>query len=305
MPVKFSIIIPLYNKQNHIRRAVNSATLQSINDFEVIVVDDGSTDDSAEIVRQINHPRVKLIQQKNAGVSAARNTGIKHAQGQYIAFLDADDAYKVDFLGEINQLIHEFPSAGMYCTAYEFVGTDGYSRRAAIRVPRGKKHQIIDDYFDVCAHGDLLVFSSAVCIPKTVLENLGGFPCEQNMGEDQYLWSKIALQFSTAYSSVLGSSYYLDADNRLMNLVKVESEMPFSKELQIRLDKNQVRYELRKSVKSYIAGHLLDLVRRNYLSGEFDICQRLFADKRIRIQGLRWLYWCLKVYVASSISRHR
>lgn len=86
-----SIIIPLFNKQNAIKRAVYSALSQTYADIEVVIVDDGSTDNSCVEVSQINDARVKLIHQENKGVSNARNMGIKYAQGEWILFLDADD----------------------------------------------------------------------------------------------------------------------------------------------------------------------------------------------------------------------
>ena len=91
--MKFSIVIPLYNKQDCIRQALDCVFNQSFQDFEVIVVDDGSTDRGAEIVREYKDERLRLVSQKNSGVSAARNAGIAAAHNSWIAFLDADDIW--------------------------------------------------------------------------------------------------------------------------------------------------------------------------------------------------------------------
>ena len=117
--MKFSIVIPLYNKEKHVARAINSILNQTYQDFEIIIVDDGSTDFSYEEVKKINDPRIKIIRQKNLGVSSARNTGIKEAKNNYIGFLDADDKWKPDFLETIKKLIKDFPGAGAYATSYE------------------------------------------------------------------------------------------------------------------------------------------------------------------------------------------
>lgn len=86
-----SVIIPLYNKEPIIERSLQSVLSQDYDDFEVVVVNDGSTDRSADIVRSINDPRIRLIEQENGGPSKARNTGVKNAKGEWILFLDADD----------------------------------------------------------------------------------------------------------------------------------------------------------------------------------------------------------------------
>ncbi len=92
MPL-ISVVIPLYNKEPYIKRAIDSILAQKIQDYEIIVIDDGSTDKSAEVVKSFPDPRIRLIQQENAGVSAARNRGIEEAKAELIAFLDADDEW--------------------------------------------------------------------------------------------------------------------------------------------------------------------------------------------------------------------
>ena len=87
----FSVIIPLYNKEKYITDTLNSALNQSFQDFEVIIVDDGSTDESLEVVSRFQDPRIKIYKQENQGASVARNYGISQSQSDLIALLDADD----------------------------------------------------------------------------------------------------------------------------------------------------------------------------------------------------------------------
>lgn len=96
-----SIVIPLYNKEKQIAHTLQSVFAQTFQDFEIVIVDDGSTDNSVMEVKKFDDPRVLLIQQSNAGVSAARNRGIEEANGELIAFLDADDEWMPEFLQTI------------------------------------------------------------------------------------------------------------------------------------------------------------------------------------------------------------
>lgn len=108
-----SVIIPLYNKEKIIERSLDSVLLQEYGDFEVVIVNDGSTDKSAEIVRSINDPRVRLIEQENGGPSKARNTGIKVARGEWYYLIDADDEMQPGALTHLNDIACLHPEADM------------------------------------------------------------------------------------------------------------------------------------------------------------------------------------------------
>ena len=108
-----SVIIPLYNKETTIEQSIRSLLTQSFSDFELIVVDDGSTDGSAEKIRGITDERMILICQENGGPSKARNTGVKHARGEWIVFLDADDELLPDALQIMTAAIKRYPDADL------------------------------------------------------------------------------------------------------------------------------------------------------------------------------------------------
>ena len=110
----FSVVIPLYNKQDCIRNTVQSVLNQTFPDFEINIVDDGSTDRSLEIARQFDDPRIRVFSKPNGGVSSARNYGIRQSRKKYIAFLDADDLWYPDYLSEIARLIDKYPGCGIY-----------------------------------------------------------------------------------------------------------------------------------------------------------------------------------------------
>jgi len=214
----FSVVIPLYNKEGHIRRAVDSVLKQTYPRFELIVVDDGSTDDGVLEVNKIPDERVSLIRQKNAGVSAARNRGIKEARFEYIAFLDADDAWDSQFLEKVADLIRNFPKAGAYVTGYRTETDHGKHT-----IPKHIKRDFtegwkgyLSDYFAI-ASKNLFISASSVVIPKRVFDAVGYFPIGIRRGEDLEMWRLIALQFPIAYSNQILATVYLNAMNRESN----------------------------------------------------------------------------------------
>lgn len=210
----FSVVIPLYNKERHIKRAVESVLSQKHQDFEIIIVNDGSTDSSLIEARSIADSRISIVNQTNSGVSKARNIGINKASHEYVAFLDADDAWLPNFLEIVNKLILEYPNAGAYCTSYVI----RKSSHNIVKSPSSKFFDenwcgIIDDYFKYSMKTPLISASSVV-IPRSVLKEVGAFNHQLSRGEDLDLWIRIALKYEIAYSNSTQAIYFLDAENR-------------------------------------------------------------------------------------------
>ena len=218
--MKFSIIIPLYNKAPYVKKALESVFAQTYTDFELIIVDDGSTDDSACIVQQFIDERLKvkgeetsrtvtstynlspityklsvrLITQSNAGVSAARNSGVATSSGDYIAFLDADDWWNPTFLEKMEQLIEDYPEAGLYASNYMYY-KPGKTHVAVSNIKTGY-FNYPKSYYE---GGAMPVTSISVAIPRKVLDEIGGFPLGIKLGEDFLLWAKIAMQYKVVF----------------------------------------------------------------------------------------------------------
>jgi glycosyltransferase involved in cell wall biosynthesis len=210
-----SVIIPLYNKEHHIARALDSALAQTVPPDEIIVVDDGSTDQGAQLVFGYRDPRIRLIRQRNAGVAVARNRGVEEATGELIAFLDADDAYLPAFLETIVRLRQRHSSCGAYATAYAVVDINGTLNAIQFYGVGGADWEgIVPSYFASVATGEPLVWSSAVAIPKRIFTECGGFPVGERLGEDLDCWLRIALRYPIAFSSQVCSTYYMNAENR-------------------------------------------------------------------------------------------
>lgn len=207
----FSVVIPLYNKKDSIRTSIGSVLEQTFSAFELIVVNDGSTDGSAEWVSEIHDPRLRLLHQPNAGVSAARNRGIQEARNRFIAFLDADDFWEPEYLQEMADFIRSFPDAGMYGCAYDKVDNDA-KRPVNFYLPGGYKG-ILQNYFKH-ARKNHLFWSSAVVIRKDILDRVGFFDERMSIGEDLDLWFRIALDHKVAFYNKLLAHYNTGAENR-------------------------------------------------------------------------------------------
>ncbi len=208
--MNLSVIIPLYNKEREIGATLRSVLAQTLQPSEIVVVDDGSTDRSADIVREIAaaNPLVRLVPQANAGECAARNRAIAETTGEYIALLDADDEWRPGFLQEIAALIQEFPDCGLYCTAFDIVSHEG-EFPAVCPSERG----IVDNFFRDSAHRYIAI-PSASCIPRRVFDDVGGFPDGMKMGGDLYMWIKIARRYRVCFSPARLCRYSRVASNR-------------------------------------------------------------------------------------------
>lgn len=213
--MKFSVVIPLYNKASYVAKAIGSVLAQTFADYELVIVNDGSKDNSAEIAEKAiaGQQNCKLIKQENAGVSVARNNGVAASQGKYLCFLDADDWWTPTFLEEMSRLIEGFPEAGIYGTNYTIVNeTKKKTRVAPIGVDAGFEKGYIN-YCQIYAKTLAMpLWTGAVCMPRTVFDEFGGFPKGIKLGEDFLLWIRIALKYKVAILNKPLSYYNQDVD---------------------------------------------------------------------------------------------
>lgn len=188
-----SVVIPLYNKERYVGEALQSVLSQTVQDFEVVVVDDGSTDGSAERVAAIKDERIRLLRQINAGAAAARNTGIMAAQGEWIAFLDADDCWLP------HNLESHFKQLGQHPDVLWSAGT--FNRRSGTQVSPMKINRellaaqsdstVVRDALLLLPHGFLC--TDTVLVRKSVFSEVGGMDQALRTAEDLDMWLRIAL----------------------------------------------------------------------------------------------------------------
>lgn len=218
--MRFSVIIPLYNKVQYVERAILSVLAQTYTDYELIIVDDGSTDGSTNVVAQMeeNNQQLSLLQkcgrfllvkQQNKGAGAARNNGAKIAKGDYLCFLDADDWWADGFLEGMDGLIKDFPEAGVYGTAYYYY-KNAYVKTLDYALPKDFK----SGYINYCrCYADSMqmpLTSISVSVNKEIFIEIGGFSEKLTLGEDFYLWIHLALKYKVAFLNKPLSYYFQD-----------------------------------------------------------------------------------------------
>ena len=208
-----SVVIPLYNKEKSIAQTLECVLNQTYKDFEVIVVDDGSKDNSAAIVAQFTDTRIHLIRQENGGVSAARNRGIEEAQGKYVAFLDADDVWLTDHLESLVNLIRQYSQCRAWSSNYvnNINGTD--YNIILNKIPFKGESGILTNYFEICSCSHPPVCSITTCVEKSLLKEIGGFPVGITSGEDLLTWARIAIKTDWGYTKKATAVYMMPATN--------------------------------------------------------------------------------------------
>ena len=234
---KISVVIPLYNKADHIARAIESVLAQITRPYEVIVIDDGSTDQSPLIASAYGEKGVKLVRQENQGASAARNTGIHLARGDHIAFLDADDEWLPNHLTVIDSLIKDYPNAVLFSTAH-FISRNHIIFKPASNIQENWSG-LIEDFFETYSLGLSLINSTTACAKKDALLAIGGFPVGIKRGEDVITWIRLALLGKAAHAGKVTAIYHLDTTDRPTRKQEIEppgslvylSELILSKQL--------------------------------------------------------------------------
>lgn len=209
---KFSVIIPLYNKEKHIKNTLLSVIRQTYTDFEVIVVDDGSTDNSLKEIDDIKDNRLKIVSQKNGGVSVARNTGIRMAKGYYISFLDADDSWNTEYLSTINQLTIKYSDSDIYVTGYRILLPNNKINYSSTfyNVTDGCE----SSYWETLGNRYEFVWTSATTLKKSSIIKAGYFKPGEAVGEDLDLFSRVAqVNPKVAFSSSRCVDYNRCAEN--------------------------------------------------------------------------------------------
>lgn len=260
-----SVVIPLYNKELEVERALRSVLSQSLMPGEIIVVDDGSTDGSRAVVERVmaENPtsNIRLLVQKNGGVSAARNRGIAEAKGRYVALLDADDWWLTGYIAEVCRMMEYYPDAEAYSTAFDIVSGD---KRVRAAVPECEG--VINPAEEALRSRYPIIPSTATLLRSAVME-CGGFPEGMRIGEDQWLWVRMMQRGCRfVFSPMSLVRYSREASNRSAAIYRAEQsqhslEGLYSSEQDEQLNEYIARIALGKAITQSVRGGTEDARR--------------------------------------------
>lgn len=195
--VKISVVIPVFNKGFILKETLNSVLQQTFTNYEIILVNDGSTDNSLEVLSNFEDSKIKIYSQENKGASAARNLGIEKSKGEFIAFLDADDYWFPNHLEELVKLSEQFPNCGSYCSRYQIKNTKNSVKSPVFKNISPNFNGIVENYF-ASNYPFKINITLNQMIPKKILIEMNFFTEGITNGQDLELWTKIAIKYPVA-----------------------------------------------------------------------------------------------------------
>lgn len=222
----FSVIIPLYNKEKFIENTLQSVLKQTFSDFEIVIINDGSTDLSEQKVYQFQDSRIRYYTQKNQGASVARNYGISLAKSKYITFIDADDFWYPEFLGFMYQTIHRFPEQKVFAAAIE-IETPKNIFPAAYSIKKTDDFEMVN-YFEA-SRKETVICTSCAVFHYLVFEEVGNFDIAIKSGQDTDLWIRIGLIYPVLFSWEILARYVYDENSLSKNISYTHTKINFSK----------------------------------------------------------------------------
>ena len=222
----FSVIIPLFNKEKFIEATLKSVLNQTFIDFEILIIDDGSTDNSATLIKGFDDTRIRYFYKENAGVSSARNYGIEKSQSNYISFIDADDYWYPDFLEEMFKIIQNYPQQKAFSAAIE-IETSKKVIPASYSIVRTNDCEIVN-YFTASSKETVICTSCAV-FHKSIFEETGNFDITVKSGQDTDLWIRIGMNYPVVFSWKILARYIYDENSLSKNKNYLNKKINFSK----------------------------------------------------------------------------
>ncbi len=298
---RISVVIPLYNKEREIERTIAAVLAQTFIDYEILVINDGSTDKGPALIERISDKRIRMIHTENRGASSARNTGIEQASSELIALLDADDVWDTKHVETLVSLRERFPEAGLYTTADKILFENGKNHHAHFYGIKPRPWEgIIDNYFLSLMKGTPPVWTSAAAIPKAVFSDIGVFDAALYQAEDSQLWARIAAKYPVAFSWDGPAFHRRDAGNRMMK-VKNQFLVDHPEEYidKILVDPLTCGSDKRRIIHAYNNLTFFQCVKLSFLgSGNWNTARIYLRRVSVSFSGFLWYaYWFILCYI--------
>lgn len=222
---KFSVVISVFNKEKYIADTLKSVLAQTFTDFEVVILNDGSTDNSEAEILKFNDPRIRYFSKRNQGASAGRNFTIKQAEAEYIALMDADDFWYPFYLEEQNRIVNEYPNESVFATATE-ISRNRKKFKNTYSIQTFGKDAIVVDYFEA-SQLDSVLLSISTVLKKDVFENVGWYNPNIKSGEDTDLYVRIGLKYKVVFSPKVCATYIIRKNSLFQSVKNLEEKANF------------------------------------------------------------------------------
>ena len=268
--VKISVVIPVFNKGFILNETLNSVLQQTFTNFEIIIINDGSTDNSLEVLSKFNDLRIHVYSQENKGAAAARNLGIEKSSGEFIAFLDADDYWFPNHLEELIKLEKQYPNCGCYCSRYQIKNTKNSILNPTFKNISSEFVGIVENYF-ASNYPFKINITLNQMIPKKIVTEMGGFTEGVTNGQDLELWTKIGIQHPVALNNCVTAIY----NNYLPNTLSKNS----FKTMKL-MDFKQFEFEENKNpdLKKFLDFHRVFYAKHYKIIGDNESAQFYLKD---------------------------
>ena len=263
--MRFSVVIPVYNKANTIRASIDSVLAQINKDYEIIIVDDGSVDNLIEALS--DYDNLNVIHQKNAGVSVARNTGIKNSKGDFVCFLDADDLWKDNHLSTLSMLIDKYPDVNYFVTSHIISNTDGTFVNSSDFLKDYSADFRCDDLLGLLNNTSYsVIHTNSICARRSeFINNNLFFEPGIRIGEDTDVWYRLALKNTAVVTKKL-TTVYRRENSTATKFSSYIDEWIFSKRLKDIDNDPDILSEVKVSAAVLIDRYLLNSSRQNMLT---------------------------------------
>jgi len=275
----FSIIIPTYNRADFIEKTIHSALTQTFANFEVIIIDDGSTDSTEETINAINDDRINYFKKENEERGAARNYGILKASGEYITFLDSDDILYPNYLEEAKIFIEKNSSPSFFFQAYNTIDVTGQILSNSL-----KKYK--DVYSSLISKGNFIACQGVFVRKEVISNNLFNPDRELSGSEDYELWLRLGARVGIQQNLKITSAL-VEHDNR--------SVVNFAPKVLIRRKELMLHYLFKDD---FVSNKLIDRKKKLY-SGAYSYISLHLALAKYKKESIVYLFKALRAYPAS------
>lgn len=303
----FSVVMPAYNAEKFIELSIKSILGQTYKDFEILVIDDGSKDNTKAVVNSFNDKRIKYIYQENSGVSVARNTGITNATGDYVCFLDSDDEWRENHLEELNTLMEQFTNYNVYITGYDLTLNDGTLIHKSQEILKSFPDErfVSKDAYEIMNKNGYFIHTNTVCCKREVFEKVGLFVQGVKNGEDDDMWMRLFAYYDIVISKT-ATTVYNRANAGATSQRTAVFDNIFCKRIDGILNSSEVPSYRKESLLIWKEENKLSRSRQYILIGKKSEAIKLFKDIEFKkIKKKRYFQTLLCMFIPSKLITKR